>query len=75
MGTNQAPQAVSLTDEAARELLEVALAIETMASRAADQLEATFFAYAKRSRAHSQIAGSLRMAGDCIIDDDLIIED
>jgi len=51
LDTSQAPQGARLTDEAAGDLLEVAFAIETMARRAADQLEATFFAYAKQLRA------------------------
>lgn len=77
MDTNEQPGAAGLTDEAARELLEVARAIEVMASRAAEQLEATFFSYAKelRTRAQSHLDGSPRMAGDYIIDDDYIIED
>ena len=77
MKTNEQPQAAGLSDEAAREMLEVARAIEVMASRAAEQLEATFFSYAKelRARAQSQLAGSPRMAGDYIIEADYIIED
>lgn len=77
MNNSEKPQAADLTDEAARELLEVARLIEDMASRAAEQLESTFFSYAKelRGRAQRQLAGSPRMAGDYIIEDDYLIDD
>ena len=77
MQSDKEPLPAALSDEAARELIEVARQIEIMASRAAEHLEATFFAYAKdlRARAQSRLSDSPRMAGDYIIEDDYSIED
>jgi hypothetical protein len=74
---NEKPQATGLTNEAACELPEVARAIEMTASPAAEKVGATFFSSAKelRTRAQSHLAGSPRLAGDYIIEDDHIVED
>jgi hypothetical protein len=68
--SDKEPRPAVLSDEAARELIEVSRLIEVMASRAAEQLEATFFAYAKelRRRAQAQLGAEPRVSGDFIED-------
>jgi hypothetical protein len=63
--SNEARQPGGLTDETAREMIEVSRAIENMASRAAEQLEATFFAYTRdlRERAQEQLKGPSKAPG------------
>ena len=70
MQSDKEPRPAGLSEETARELIEASRQIEVMASRAAEHLEATFFAYAKdlRRRARAHLGAEPRVSGDFIDD-------